>query len=380
MQITLGQTRRKKNKSPLQRRFDKLVRQLERESRQLERLKTELDRLTHRMHEVMREVDQAHAEELVTLAGRLSVFAGRKSLSDWHRHELADWFGVLIRRIGAIDPAARERLIDDFEGALARLSGMEPEEYWAMLDEVFNPPGAGQEDEASWQEGEDAVGDPDAPFQDDLFGRETEVEEGTDIGGEPFDEPFDGISGPDPDQQRLDQLLDADWIKGLFRKATQRLHPDREADPETREHKQKLMSKLLEARRGGDVLTLLRIAGEAMGEDSLILAEEQMAALCEALQARLDAIGHERDLFILGNPSRAEAYETLYSPSAKTRERNLKRWRREREGEVAAEIALAARLRNLTLLKDALRARRDFRYQLKMEMLSALFDTAPRAD
>ena len=363
MNITLGNTpeRNTKKKDPLQKRFDKLVNQVDRETTRLDHLKTELDALAQRMRQGMRDADAKHLPALIALAERLAVFASRKTLSDWHRRDLIDWFTCIVRRIAAVDADEADRLNAAFEQSFARLAGMELDEYREMVQDILHAR------EADETEDDDAPYDEEVWSQLDGFDPEPEDETADD---DPFQDEPDAAPNP------ATPLANEAWIKRLFRKAAQQLHPDREADPQTREHKEQRMAELLAARREGDVLTLLRIYGESLGEDNLKLADEQMQALCEALQTRLDAIEREKDEFVFTSPKHSMAYTVIYSPGKQRREQNLNRWLRDNLRKVKGEGALARQLTNLTALKNRLRSRREERNDVMTALMSEILDEA----
>jgi hypothetical protein len=60
------------------------------------------------------------------------------------------------------------------------------------------------------------------------------------------------------------QIMDKDWIKVLFRRAAQNLHPDRESDYEKRRFKEQRLTELLSARKENDVLTMLKFTVKSL--------------------------------------------------------------------------------------------------------------------
>lgn len=68
------------------------------------------------------------------------------------------------------------------------------------------------------------------------------------------------------EESKTDNLMDAAWIKRLFRRCAQKLHPDQERDPDQRELKQEQMAALLQARDDDDLLRLLQIYDDTLAE------------------------------------------------------------------------------------------------------------------
>ena len=379
MKITVETSRkqRKAKKSPLQRRFDKLSAQVEREDRRMRRLRSEMDALVRELHAAGLEADRRHLDALVALAERLTVFSGRKTLSNWHREDMAEWFGNLVNRIGRIDESRREYLLDAYKASIAGLLGISVEEFIAQIN-------AKREERPAEEEAFEDVEDPfeastESPFQDELFddAREKDPawEEPEHSGPRSKDDFFEDLFGAAPEAHK--DLTDEAWIKRLFRRAAQQLHPDRESDDKTREEKARCMRELLQARREGDLLGLLRIYGETLGETSLDLAEEQMTALCDALEARLEAIEQETARFLMEHPDRMMAHGALYSPSKTQRRKNLQRWRKQALDNVGREARLAEDMPNLTALKNILNDRRDHEEAMRLEIMNAFRENWP---
>lgn len=113
-----------RRKSRLQERFDKLRSTLERQRRRND-FRQDLDELVDIYHRRSMENDKVVFADLVALSSKLITFAGRKSLSDWHRVELAEWLRDLLeRRIPQLDREVAERLRVEYRQAIARSMGI----------------------------------------------------------------------------------------------------------------------------------------------------------------------------------------------------------------------------------------------------------------
>lgn len=330
----------------LQARFDKLRKQLERQQNRNHKLATELEALAQRYQHRLQETDRHHLESLQRLAERLIVFFTRKSLSNWQRVELADWIGETLQRIGRVDTAAAEALQERFRQAAAEHLQMseaemdaEAEAMAEAVEEAFEELfGAGDDDPEA-----------DDP-QPDLF---------EDRDSEFFDDDEADWHGPDPEAEtRTRALMDGSWTRGLFRRAAQALHPDRETDPEQRRHKQALMQQLLTARDQGDLLTLLQLYAQAADNAELELAEAEMEQACALLEDRLEQLEDEEDEIIHAHPLRALVHELFYNPTRKTREQNFRAWEDGLRTDAETAARLPEELRNLGILKEYLELRR----------------------
>jgi hypothetical protein len=157
--------------------------------------------------------------------------------------------------------------------------------------------------------------------------------------------------------------MDNDWIKTLFRRAAQNLHPDREPDSEKRRLKEQRLSELLSARKENDVLTMLKIYAEATDTQQIELAENEMRVICEMLDEQISDLKRQQHTFIHSNPERLMVYELLYHKNSKKRQQALKLWRQELTQESDLNRHLVAYLRNLNNLKEVLTERRNQRWE-----------------
>lgn len=370
MQLVLDKNpnHKKRKKSPLQERFDRLSGQLARKRRQRERFKKDIDELAETSQRLNSKHDRKQLPTLIALADKLTTFSGRKSLSNWHRDELLDWLRELIlMRIAPLEPETAERLRVQYEETMAALSGMTREE---AIEQV-----RAQQEEAERQAQqlyEEELAEEDEPeediFQDDLFGFD-------DIPPQPDDaEPRAGHDKPfadawSPEEANIN-ITDSAWLKGLFRRAAQALHPDRETNPEQRHHKQQQMKELLRARKHNDVMHMLTIYSEAIGEHDIQIAEAEMQTICELLEQQIEELEFEQMEYVESHPERSFAHAVLYASSKKKRAQRLQEWIDQLEIEAAQNGRLVAELRNLTVLKEVLGER----FEQRRSMFSGLLD------
>lgn len=364
-----------RRKSRLQQRFDKLRSKLERERRRSARFKQDLDELVETFHRRSIENDRLVFDNLVALGEKLITFAGRKSLSDWHRRDLDDWIRDLIeRRISQVDRQVAERLRLDYRQAIARSMDMSVDEFveWFEADneEIEN-----EYSETGWAE--HAEDWDEGLWQEDLFGFD-------DVDPEP--EAFDTraeADGPDwnegEDEDEADirrTVMDGSWAKDLFRRAAQALHPDREPDPERRQVKQERLRELLRARKHGDVMAMLTIYSESVSGADIVIAEQEMTEICDALENQLEGLELERHAEIYSHPVRHMVFDLFYHSSKKERRRRIQQWEQDLRHEEADLRGLIAFLRNLTCLKDVLADRRNDRASVLADVLldDVLFD------
>ena len=355
-----------RRKSRLQQRFDKLRSKLEKERRRDVRFRQDLDELVEIYHRRSMENDKAVLDDLVALSEKLITFAGRKSLSDWHRTDLDEWLRDLIeRRITQVDRQVAEHLRLDYRQAIACSMDISVDE----LIERFETESDDVEQKFDEQNGAEQASDTDeGPWQEDLFGFDDldpeldEFETSSDA-NEPnwMDDEEDAHLGR--------TVMDGSWAKDLFRRAAQALHPDRELDPVRRQVKQERMRELLKARKHGDIMAMLAIYSDSVSGPDIILAEQEMTEICDALEHQLEALELEKHGYVYSHPTRLMVFELFYHSTNKERKRRFQEWEQDLKHEAADLRGLVAFLRNLTCLKTVLEDRRSERTALLADVL-----------
>ncbi|TVQ32000.1 MAG: hypothetical protein EA370_12625 [Wenzhouxiangella sp.] len=346
MEITLKPARGNKTAtSKLQKRFDRLCSQVESAEKRNRNLDSQLDELVRRHDELMREVDQGIKPELEKLGNRLVDFLTRKTLSRRQRQELADWIGDVGMRLETSDRDAAWALHERFHAAMDAVYG--------GLEDV---------DEASdaLEDGiDDLFGDNDADYDDDAYDEDDEEWPGPE---DAFDEGFAGAGWQQRDgfsaSESSSKLTDPGWVRSLFRKAAQALHPDREIDDQKRAGREQRMQQLLAARKQGDLLTMLKLYAEAVGSDEVQIGEKDMEDACDMLRFRLSELKMTHDELVCRTPTHLFLYREVYSPSKKKREQNLRRLQRTLQEDADQFRGVAEKLRNLKVLKEYLEKRR----------------------
>ena len=359
------QTTGGRRKSRLQERFDNLRSALERQRRRNVRFRKDLDELVEIYHRRSIENDKVVFDDLVALSEKLIAFAGRKSLSDWHRIELDEWLRDLIdRRISQVDREVAERLRLEYRQAIARSMGI-------SVDDLIERLQAASEDveQRFADQGSAGTTDPiDEGCQEDLFGFDDSDPEPEAFGSGDDAHGSDWII--DDDEAHIGQtVMDGSWAKNLFRRAAQALHPDREPDPERRHVKQDRMRELLRARKQGDIMAMLTIYSDSVSGADIVLAEHEMTEVCNVLEHQLETLQLEKHEYVYSHPMRHMVFELFFHGTKKGRTRRIQEWEQDLKQEVADLRALVPFLRNLTCLKSVLEDRRDERAAVLADVL-----------
>ncbi len=352
MKIVLDTTAsktKKKAKHSLQKRFDKLQQQLQTQKKLNQQFESDIHDLITRYQAELAEMDEKLFAPLTHLCHKLIDFYRRKSLAQWHREELTTWILETIEHIGDRDTDTAIELNTCFRQAVADQVGLSLEELDAEAQSFQE---AMEEAFENFADEENLADDP----QIDMFADFDEMEE------EPFSHDAFREANKPGEQQK--QLMDGSWVRSMFQRAAQALHPDRESDPEKRGQKERAMQQLLEARKEGDILALLELYNGLDAKDELRLAKEEMRAACELIEEQLHKLKQAQSRFLHEQPVRLFVYDQFYSRSKKKREKKFEQWKADVEIDASRITTLLAELRNLTALKCVLEVRREqHRYQ-----------------
>lgn len=349
----------KRSKNKLQTRFDKLRQQLLKQQKLNRKFQDELDEMVTVYQTQLFQMDSELIAPLTQLANKLIDFYTRKSLAQWHREELGEWIIETIGRIGRVEPETAKELHSRVRQIVAGQMGMTEAELDEQAQRYTEAAKEAFETFKDTESAAETVFDADDP-QEDLFGFDDLFEaEAADEGFFHKDNAADSMAKDA--ETRRQRLMDGSWVRNLFRRAAQALHPDREPDPEQRQAKERSMQQLLEARKQGDIMTLLQLYGECVDGDDLVLAEQEMTSACELLEEQLDGLHAEKTAFIYQHPLRTLVHDLFYSGSQKTREKRIEKWKQDLKAEAEQTLDLIEELRNLKVLKAVLEERQDER-------------------
>lgn len=343
----------------------------------------------------------------LALIKKLARFCERKSLGKSYRYHLIDWVHDELDWVMAVDLECGQQLADEFNRSIETLlhAGSPPiEPQAAALDSAIDGLrqavyGAENLDEAQAAFGqfaeqvrrdqdtldvplfsdgeldawlarmesefieaveesmasaepdvEDDQADEPEPYTDDLFGWDA------DLGFDP-----DSDACPSSDPELAGEAVFSDhWFKDLFRRAARALHPDREPDEKLRVQKQEIMANLLAARDAQDLATILSIYMEHVGDGELSVNYNNSRQLEHILRQQLQALEEDREDIISVSPLHYRVHNILYGKSAAKLSRTLAEIKQDIQGEAHSTLALGVDLKNLTILKEVLRARESY--------------------
>jgi hypothetical protein len=368
MQIVLDGRKHSKRKRANKRleRFHRLRDRLERKKLEVARFEADMDTLMDLYRTHVLPVEAEEVEPLSRLAEKLTVFMSRRSLGIRDRDELADWFWETEGTIRAFQPELADKLASTFEETVASNAGLTRDELHELID--------GHEHYAQGFENSAHQ------FGAESDNREADIDlEQPDFFG--FDSTFDGSEQEEADTgeafasgptERVgsdtERLINGDWIRGIFRKTAHALHPDREPDPARRQEKHTLMTRLLEARKQEDVMTILELYCEHVTGGELQVANAELDATCQLIRDRIDALDSEKARMLFANPMGHMVYELLHGKSKRVRERKLDCLVRDIRTRTRELDRLVAELRNLDRLREVLRERRHAAIDLLSEL------------
>ena len=402
--------------------FQKLWAKAEKLKQENARFRDRLDDIIQRIQTDIGPVEEAAATQQIPLLKRLLALGQRRSLLQWQRQALDDWIREILEPLMGIDGLEHD-VLEELSRYDAFRLGIELDETSSIplqdqLRTYFEQEQLELQGESQdWQQQvhrdvekilEQTLGpEPIMPEQhgenaDDLFGNEliyeqqrqydadvkarnaareellekmfatggfseNDEDDRFDFGPDPFD--FDSAV-TEEDESEVPAAISNVVFKRLFRSIAARLHPDRERDPDKREKKHTLMTRLLDARNQGDVMTIVLMYQEHVGEDATLskLDEKQ---LLQALKGQIDELRYEQEDYSLQSPLHRMAYEQFYSTHREKTNRAFKQHIRKIENTGSEACLLALEITSLRALKPHLELRYDER---SISALEAFFD------
>ena len=361
MNITISKnasTSKKSKKTDLQKRFDKLLRDLKNRQKANETLKSDLSELYRVYQDRVLPVEQLSLEPYSDLAERLINFFSRKSLAKWQREELSQWIMECIEHVDSIDSEASDKLYQSYRQGIADYLEVDLEEVEAQakqaeecLDEIF------ENFDTPTDDAEKANPSEQPGFQEDMFGFSGFESENESVDQNNYEDVFG--EGLGQEKQKNKDFLSDKWLKVMFRRAANALHPDKESDEEKKLEKEILMSQLLTARDQNDIFSLLNIYVQHVDSGTLEIAEESMENLCEQLNNQKKRLDEEKYKIIYENPHYASIYDTFYSKNKKTQNKKIERHLKQVNDSIRDLSQFSTSIRNLKVLKVHLASRYD---------------------
>ena len=408
VRLTQGKKSRKRQSE-----FQRLWAKAERLRKENARFHERLDKIIRRMETEIRPIEMQAARKQIPLLRNLLMLGQRKTLAKWQRHELHDWIQELLEPL-VVSNAINAELYEDIARYDAFRLGVElddssatplaeqlkeeleaeeaisernkeelhkeiQDEVERILDDTFGPEPPKPEKNA--EEGSDL-------FQDELSeelerqyndyhkrrnkAREELLAEMLSNDGFPFDDadedeeddffnfddfdPFGSDSTSTGEPDRATPVISNEVFKRLFRSTAGQLHPDRESDPILRDEKHALMSQLLEARKHGDVMTIVEMYQKYVADDAS-LSKSDERELITTLKQQIDELACEKEEYSFQSPLHRIAFETFYFPSQRKTDQAFKQHIQRMKQTVSEVESQALNIRTLKTLKPYLEER-----------------------
>lgn len=417
---------RKKSKSAKkQSRFQQLWDQAEKLKQSNERKRSKLDRLVQRLQVEVFPIELESCRESIPLLKRLLVLAQRKSLCGWERDELNDWILELIEPLlnnVQIDPELDAELhryrafccglkLDEesgesFEVQIERFLQQQHEAQAAAEEEILvddtgssfereierrldaamgqaPPPPAAVDDSAdlfaedlntaqqqAYDEYQQRRAELRKQWLAEFFGMEDESRFDE---NDYFDFDEEGFNEFEASRTPPQAAISNEVFTRLFRATAAVLHPDRQQDTSKQEHNHQLMSQLLKARKAGDVMTIIELHQQHVGDDAG-LSNQDEKQLISALQQQIENLNAELEDYRYSSPLHELAFERFYFASAKKTDQAIQQHIENVKHNAIAAQAMARDITSVKKLKPYLSERyEEYRMDYSFDALAEAF-------
>ncbi|ARU54243.1 hypothetical protein OLMES_0135 [Oleiphilus messinensis] len=383
MGIVVSQQSKKTNKKQIA--LNKLWRLVQNKRKSNERLELELDRLISAFHDRIIPVEKEILNpKRIVLLERLIVFFSRKSLANWHRDQLADWIKELLEQVAIVDAETAVKLSQEYNQVVANHMGLSVEEMMEEFEQQQSE--FEQVMEQATEAAFEAQRQKDTNFhknasekpdcQPDMFGFDDLKEKcqgnSDSVEGGGDQEDYDARSMYDRFEHQ--EKLDSKWLRTMFRKIAQALHPDKEPDSERKDIKKEIMAKLLDARDQEDIVTIVELYSEHVVAGDFSVDDQDAGKLQRLLEQQLENIEFQREALITKSPLHEFVFDHFYENTKQKRESNLKRYIGEIREQAETTAEMAVMLRNLKNLKEVLTLRYDAARSRMFEDIDFHFD------
>jgi hypothetical protein len=409
--------------------FQELWAKAEKLKQENARFRDRLDGIMQRIETEIRPVEEETARRQMPLLRCLLTLGQRKSLTQWQRQMLDSWIREILEplqstshlnseimadlarydafRLGfELDEDSSTPITEQLQAHIEREGTLQEEEFEAedeawreatrsevemILDQMFGPEpprpelldGAmadlfqgelKQEQQRAFEAYHEARNSARKDLLEKMLDDSASDEEEEDFFDSDFDfDPF-GSSGPFPKEKEDSAPTISNAVfKRLFRSTVALLHPDRENDPDMREEKHGLMTRLLNARKQGDVMTIIQMHQQHVGDENALSKADEIQ-LVKALKAQVDELRQERVRYSFESPFHRMAFEVFYCPSQKKTDLAFKKHIQQLEKTASEAQALSQSIKSIKTLKPHLEQRYDERrFVNPLEALDALF-------
>lgn len=283
--------------SEIQERFKKTWERLKRIQIQNIQFEREFDRVVDvYCDQVLPKERELLLEPSQRLIEHLIGFIPRKTLPDWQRDELLDWIDRLISNVSRLDSVLADELrakvilsLEAFAGGLESGTEFNMADVVRVLEEQWESEKEA-ESEAGGKTQDQEKANQDSKFKSGDFEKES--------------------------------LVETPWLVQLFRKTAQALHPDREQNLEAQKLKAQLITRLIQARKDGDVMTIIELYSDHVS-GMPALKENEMEQVIRLIELQIRKAKQDREALICRNPERAFAYDIIYAKTKKQQQQKI---------------------------------------------------------
>lgn len=370
------QQRRKLSKEEkFQRQWDKV----QRLQKQNEKLKDDIAELVANVTKAVEVQEKVLTTALYEQNLQLIKFVAKKTLPLYLREELVCWIEDNIEEIHH-NPFGRhldmEVMTDTFMQALDDHFAIQKEKLQGRYaDFDFEE---GDASEAKQQENacsmEDMFEDLFAEFADDEDMDEDDLFE--DFSSNFYDEESVYEEQLRQESRALDSLLKSSSINKLFRKVARAIHPDLAKDDAEREQKHDIMTRLTTARENKDIITILSMYTEYVGELPADLFANDLDKMTTLLDFQEQQLAQQKDEIIHANPYQSAIYNKFSAKNNAQFEKNIREHKQLLAMQMKLQQSLTGELTSLAKLKPVLQDRMESRSAAMLESLMEMEDMA----
>ena len=337
MKVTASKTTRKDKQDTPESRFNSAWQRIVNQRKKNQQLQEKMNRFTETTMEQLKAPEEDYSSILYVICEQFLVFYQRKSLSNWQRETLMEWFMEhyqFLRSSPFVDHLDLDTLAEQCKDAIVNMHPEIAADVEQMLQEGELDMDIEDDFDLENDIDEDDLED-DEPFTEDMFESlfadfiQNEADDGQSTKEDIFNEFFRQQEAEYEKQQHeekeLNKLMKTGALNKLFRKLLRQLHPDLEQDEDRRKAKNQLVSQLTDARDNGDIGTIFTMYAEHIGESPLLsLGDVDLDNATKVLQRQFEQLRDQKDdIMFEAGPIAAAIYSRFHYKTAKASQKAI---------------------------------------------------------
>ncbi|NQZ07035.1 MAG: hypothetical protein HRT35_07730 [Algicola sp.] len=385
-----GNTKPKVELSP----FAKKWAQIEKKQKRNDNFKVKLEALYARFQNDILPIEQQWCESMAQQIRHLMPFLKRKSLAKWQREELQMWIEETLDDVCGnpfCPPDLMQVLRTQYNDAMGAMfvkrdeediDELEIEELREFVEEFFLSEKQFSDeqlaaflcDPASLQQLMTAFMEEKAQDAEDEYDEENQGFFGQNNPHDDDEFEFEQHQQSSPSRaDKLKSMFNASEINKIYKALANRLHPDKEINPQLKAYKSELMGQLAKAKKDNDAFTIIQMYQQHMPEKASEFSPDMSQSMVQLLNVKLHELDAEMTRLKMRDGMPSMIWQKFGAPGKNKIEQKISAHIKGLRGSQRSIAKFIKGVTTVKIMKDCLAERYDDRPELAGDM-DELFD------